>query len=1039
MDDFITVVTCEKPCNKRVWLDDQGKVKKERLHPTGENAQTLRVENRTDMREALGSVRSSPNRYVILGFIEGTKPASDTSIGEPYLLISKKKLAKALGLRNTEDAPAGLHEIREIPGKRCATRTISNFKQSSWVLFDYDKCDGMPQQLVTDSPEQWIGWMNTVVLGFKQCTKIVSSSTTSRVLLNAKPAFSKGGWHCFVQVKDVSDVVRFRSVAPVYAQTTAYGFMKKHGAGQRMWTIFDPCVFSPERQVFVGKPVLAGDGLHVRLEKTEIWPKGATPDYEDQRLDTSMVALTEAQIETVRVKTGHDIQRDGVPGGVQITNTTDLKLDTKIETKSGWMTIDEYLVRGKELGKLSCQATLFRPESVRWNGILNLHTNGEVFFFDNGSQIKYVLDAETLGKWRFDQLLGAVNACEKGAVPKDWHIKIHALPMMEQEEILQTLKAKTKIGMTAFRAEMQTGKKPWKEQEKKRKAEQAEKARAAKISAAVVGKSAQIELRAGNWDKSLRQIAGVLHKQYEIYYYNGGLISFAPEVTGLIDAGQDTETNWNRNATTNPVLFFRCGSGDVQLLANEAISFTQAGEDGAYVTDCPGRMAEKLATVSPGVLRRQIPNINDITQQPMLTDDGEVLNKPGYSRGIYYAPTEEFPPIPEHPSQADAEKAARILLHPFREYIFATDGDRAALFAGLLTASNRKNYVLAPAWLVISSQPSTGKTKMASAIGLLAAKNVPVTLWTGDPEERRKKIYSQLAAASPTICFDNVKAGINCSTLEAILTSSIYEDRVLGRSQTVAVSTRAMITMAGNNVSLIADANRRFLRINIVPGAPESQTKAYDFDPLNEVQAQRPQMVAAGLTVLKAYIEAGRPRDPLPKKTIGSFHQFDQDVRGAAAWLGYGDVLEHMEAVADEDSAKDAVFELHEAWADAYDYRGVTALKLRNALADVQAVGFVGPTRHGAALFTSIAQLHPETKANNMSAKQMFNKLNRVNGTWVEGRHLKKTRPQGHRQGKGDIWQLVWSEEAAPKPVPPPVSNQAYLPLRRLKRRKLRS
>jgi hypothetical protein len=77
----------------------------------------------------------------------------------------------------------------------------------------------------------------------------------------------------------------------------------------------------------------------------------------------------------------------------------------------------------------------------------------------------------------------------------------------------------------------------------------------------------------------------------------------------------------------------------------------------------------------------------------------------------------------------------------------------------------------------------------------------------------------------------------------------------------------------------LADANRRSLLINIVRGAPDSQTK--DFDSLEEVRERRPKLVAAGLMIFKAYIGAGWPRDSLSKKKIGTFNQFDRDIRGA--------------------------------------------------------------------------------------------------------------------------------------------------------------
>ena len=82
--------------------------------------------------------------------------------------------------------------------------------------------------------------------------------------------------------------------------------------------------------------------------------------------------------------------------------------------------------------------------------------------------------------------------------------------------------------------------------------------------------------------------------------------------------------------------------------------------------------------------------------------------------------------------------------------------------------------------------------------------------------------------------------------------------------------------------------HRRIIAARIKAGENPEQRKFKRPNVLAWVEAYRPALVAAGLTVLRAYEVAGRPgAETLPE--YGSFEVWSARVRGALVWLGEAD------------------------------------------------------------------------------------------------------------------------------------------------------
>ena len=84
--------------------------------------------------------------------------------------------------------------------------------------------------------------------------------------------------------------------------------------------------------------------------------------------------------------------------------------------------------------------------------------------------------------------------------------------------------------------------------------------------------------------------------------------------------------------------------------------------------------------------------------------------------------------------------------------------------------------------------------------------------------------------------------------------------------------------------------------------------------------------VSACLTIVRAYIEAGKPNSPKPLASYGGWSDL---VRGALIWLGYADPVESMEVAREDDPELTNLRAMIGAWYSAF---GTEAMTCREAI-----------------------------------------------------------------------------------------------------------
>ena len=200
---------------------------------------------------------------------------------------------------------------------------------------------------------------------------------------------------------------------------------------------------------------------------------------------------------------------------------------------------------------------------------------------------------------------------------------------------------------------------------------------------------------------------------------------------------------------------------------------------------------------------------------------------------------------------------------------------------------------------------------------------------------------------------------------------------------------RTVFVMTGNNVQLGGDLPRRVIPIEIDPKVenPEDRRDFRYPNLLAHARAERPRLAAAALTVLRAYVVAGRPQHDKPAK--GSYEDWDRLVRGAIIWAGGADPLGGVETLRKRGSVdSNELRELLAAWVEAF---GPVSVTVSRALEKAGTSGL---------LFDAIAAYG---RGKPVDARMLGTRLAKLRGRIVDGRCFHE---DGIAHGGSRLWRV---------------------------------
>jgi hypothetical protein len=413
--------------------------------------------------------------------------------------------------------------------------------------------------------------------------------------------------------------------------------------------------------------------------------------------------------------------------------------------------------------------------------------------------------------------------------------------------------------------------------------------------------------------------------------------------------------------------------------------------------------------------------LEGVVEGPVLRADGSVLQKPGYDRksGLFYSPGQRFAAVPAKPDRDRVDDALERLREAVCDFPFEEEVHFAGWLTSLLTPLARFAFKgPSPLNLIDANVRGAGKSLLADVVHMIVSgRPAPRMTYLRDESELRKAITTIALKARQMVLIDNVRGSFGTPTLDLALTSTIWEDRLLGQNVEVELPLLVTWTVTGNNIELRGDISRRcvHIRLDSPEERPERRSGFRHPRLLDWLERQRHQLLPAALTLLVGYCAEGRPDQGL--RPWGSYESWSDLVRATVVWLGLPDpavAAEGLQSRSDVEQLASAnlVRGLDELLAP----RGGRATA-SEILHDLEAAK---REERLPELFEAIEELFPRLRPGELpSTAQLGSKLRGLRGRNFGGRAV-----HGRRSNRG----VVWTTEPSPASDPSPPSPLPHPP-----------
>ncbi|MCG3122057.1 MAG: hypothetical protein GIKADHBN_00433 [Phycisphaerales bacterium] len=398
-----------------------------------------------------------------------------------------------------------------------------------------------------------------------------------------------------------------------------------------------------------------------------------------------------------------------------------------------------------------------------------------------------------------------------------------------------------------------------------------------------------------------------------------------------------------------------------------------------------------------------------VSDTPFLRPDGSICQDPGYDPDthVLYQPTVSFPEIPSNPTLQDALAALALLQDLVCDFRFEAPEHFSTWIASMLTVVARQAiFGPTPIFVVDANVRGAGKGLLLQISGqIVLGRDLPVSSYSHDNEEMRKKITSIAMAGDQVVLLDNIDTKFGNGAVDRAATCTAWKDRLLGSNQQVDLPLTTVWFATGNNVRIAADTARRVLpiRLDVLEERPEERTDFKYPDVLGYARQNRPRLLVALLTALRAYAIAGFPRRQL--KLYGSYEAWSNLVRQAVVWLGLTDPCQGRDRlVLFSDTTAETLSRLIDAWST-YDAVG-TGIVFAELVQNLYPPDRLhAPTDEPAvAMRAALEQLVGTPPGKAPTARQVANKIAAFRRRVAGGRFLDFNPMEYNRAGA--VWRL---------------------------------
>jgi putative DNA primase/helicase len=397
-----------------------------------------------------------------------------------------------------------------------------------------------------------------------------------------------------------------------------------------------------------------------------------------------------------------------------------------------------------------------------------------------------------------------------------------------------------------------------------------------------------------------------------------------------------------------------------------------------------------------------LPAVAGVITTPTIRPDGTILSAEGYDPAtrLYLMSPPELS-LPSSPSKEDAQDALKLLDGLFYEFPFVDEPSRSVALSATLTTVARGAFPVTPMHAASSPMAGSGKSYLWDTVAVVATGQwCPVMTAGPSPEETEKRLGSALMRGQALISIDNVNGELSGDALCQCIERPRIQVRILGRSQLFDIDARATTVLAtGNNLTLTGDVVRRSLRCLLDPQVERPEERKFSGSPVDVIMANRSKYIAAALTIVRAYILAGRPN---VAARLASFEAWSDTVRSPLIWLGRDDSVKTIDRSRQDDPKLVLLRQMLCAWRDELGVDKVNRYKASDIIKMVE------PPENGGECQRPALKA-PVTDAGayrgRVSARSLSNWLNRNKGIIANGLRL-----AAESDVRGYWW--WWVEEA---------------------------
>ncbi|MCE5322404.1 hypothetical protein LLG46_03695 [bacterium] len=365
-----------------------------------------------------------------------------------------------------------------------------------------------------------------------------------------------------------------------------------------------------------------------------------------------------------------------------------------------------------------------------------------------------------------------------------------------------------------------------------------------------------------------------------------------------------------------------------------------SGEDEEAAKPPIDVVRDVLATPNP-----PLPVLTRITDVPVFAPDGSLQTAEGYhAAGKTYRmsrPGLNIPEISSPPSQEEVDAAGSLILDMISDFPFVDEADRAHA-VGLLLLPFVRDLIDGPTpnHLIEAPQAGTGKGLLADVLLTPACgKQVSTISEARDDDEWRKRITAQLRSARSVVLLDNITRPLNSGSLASALTATIWEDRILGKSENLHFPVRCVWVTTANNPTMSTEIARRCIRIRLDAkvdrpwfrdGFKQKKLRNWALD-------SRGELVGAALTLVQAWICAGMPASEA--KPLGSYEQWTAIIGGILQHSGISGFLSNLHEFYEAADIEGAMWrQIVDAWWEKFGQEKVGVTDLFELVSEIDAL-----------------------------------------------------------------------------------------------------